>query len=173
MIGWRQSKTTGETVHDKLAVRQFAQTNSGLLAGDDRVLHPDSTYNDKEVKKEAEDKRLHRMAKVRDFWEIWKGSQTLLATPKKSRALHNHLNAVGYISDTEEIVKASRSNFHRDCLAAFKLSEKSLVPPALSAKDLPGGRTQRLNMHRIKQIGCHPAESNEDSLPKSISDTEN
>jgi len=47
------------------------------------------------------------------------------------------------------------------------------VPPALSAKDLPGGRTQVLNVHRIKRIDRHPAESDEDSSPESISDTEN
>jgi hypothetical protein len=56
------------------------------------------------------------------------------------------MTAIGYISDTKGIVKASGSNFHHDGAAAFKLSEKSPVPPALSAKDLPGGRTQVLNV---------------------------
>jgi hypothetical protein len=83
------------------------------------------------------------------------------------------MTAVGYISDTEEIVIASWSNFHHDGAAAFKLSEKSPEPPALSAKYLPGGRTQVLNVRRIKRIDRHPADSNEDSSPESISDTEN
>jgi len=43
------------------------------------------------------------------------------------------MTAVGSISDTEEIVKASWSHFHHDSAAAFKLSEKSPLPPALSA----------------------------------------
>jgi len=47
------------------------------------------------------------------------------------------------------------------------------VPPALSAKDLHGGRTQLLNVRRIKSIDRHPAESDEDSSPECISDTEN
>jgi len=47
------------------------------------------------------------------------------------------------------------------------------MPPDLSAKDLPGGRTQVLNVRRIKRIDRHPAESDEDSSPESISDTEN
>jgi len=47
------------------------------------------------------------------------------------------------------------------------------VPPALSAKDLPGGRTQVLNVCRVKQIDCHLAESDEDSSPESIADTKN
>jgi hypothetical protein len=53
------------------------------------------------------------------------------------------------------------------------LSAKSPVPPALSAKDLPGGRNQVLNVRRIKRIDRHPAKSDEDSSPESISDTKN
>jgi len=142
VIGWRQSKTTGETLREKVVVRQFACANSGLLAGDNPVLDPDSTDNDMEMKREAEEKKLHRMAKVHEFLEMWHDSQTLRATQKESRAQIKQVTAVGYISDTEEIVKASWSNFHHDGAAAFKISEKSPVPPALTAKDLPGGRTQ-------------------------------
>jgi hypothetical protein len=47
------------------------------------------------------------------------------------------MTAVGYISDTEEIVNAFWLLSHQDGLAAFKLSDKSPVPPALSPKDLP------------------------------------
>jgi len=173
VIGWRQLKTTGETLCEKVVVRQFARANNGLLAGDDPVLDPSSTDNDMEIKREAEEKKLHRMAKVHDFLEMWQGSQTLRATQKESHAQNKHMTAVGYISDTEEIVKASWSLFHHDGAAAFILSEKSPVPPALSAKDLPGGRTQVLNVHQIKLIDHHPAESDEDSSPESISDTEN
>jgi len=39
----------------------------------------------------------------------------------------------------EEIVKASWSRFQHDGVAAFKLSEKSLLPPPLTAEDLPAG----------------------------------
>jgi len=173
VIGWRQSKTTGETLREEVVVRQFAWANSRLLAGDDPVLDPDSTDNDMEMKREAEEKKLHRMAKVHNFLEMWQGSQTLRATQKESRAQNKQMTAVGYISDTEEIIKSSWSNFHHDGVAAFKLSEKSRVPPALSAKDLPGGRIQLLNVHRIKRIDRHPAKTDEDSSPESISDTEN
>jgi len=47
------------------------------------------------------------------------------------------------------------------------------VPPGLSANVLPGGRTQVLNVRRIKRIDCHPAESDDDCSPESISDTKN
>jgi hypothetical protein len=47
------------------------------------------------------------------------------------------------------------------------------VPPAFSAKYLPGGRTQLLNARGIKWIDCHSAGSDEDSACESILDTEN
>jgi hypothetical protein len=40
------------------------------------------------------------------------------------------MTSEGYTSDTDEIVKESWPNFHHDGAAAFKLSEKSPVPPA-------------------------------------------
>jgi len=173
VIAWRQSKTTGETLREKVVLRQFTGANNGLQAGDDTVLDSGSIDNDMEVKREAEEKMLHRKAKVHDFLQMWQGSQNLRATQKESCTQNKPMTAVGYISDTEEIVKASWSNFQPDGEAAFKLSEKSPVPPALSAKDLAGGRTQVLNIRRIKRIDCHPAESDEVSSPESISDTEN
>jgi len=113
------------------------------------------------------------MAKVHDFLEMWQGSQNLRATQKQSGAQNQQMTSVGYISDMEEMVKASWSNFQHDGAAAFKSSEKSPVPPALSAEDLPGGRTQVLNVRQIKQINRHPAGSDEDISPPIISDTEN
>ena len=113
------------------------------------------------------------MAKFHDILEMWQGCQTLRATNQESCAQNTQMSAGEYISDTEEIVKASWSLFHHDGAAAFKLSEKLPVLPALSAKNLPGGRTQILNVHQIKPIDRHPAESDEDSTPESISDTEN
>jgi len=74
--------------------------------------------------------------------------------------------------DTEESVKASWSLFQHDGAAAFKLSERSPLPPALSAKDLPGGRTQILNVRQIRRINRHPVESDDDSAPETISDTD-
>jgi hypothetical protein len=112
------------------------------------------------------------MAKVHDFLEMWQGSQNLGATQKESRAQNKQMTAVGYILDTEEIVTWSWSLFQHDGAAAFVLSERSPLPPALSAKDLPGGRTQILNIRRIRRINRHLVESDEDSAPESISETE-
>jgi hypothetical protein len=82
------------------------------------------------------------------------------------------MTAVGYISDMDEIVIASWSLFQHDGAAAFKLSERSPLPPAFPAKELPGGRTQILNVRHIRKINCHPVESDEDSAPDRILDTE-
>ena len=79
---------------------------------------------------------------------------------------------MGNISDTEDFINASCYNFHHDGVAAFKLSEWSPVPPALSAKDLPRWHSQVINVHRIKRIDRYPSKSDEDSAPDSISDIE-
>jgi len=81
------------------------------------------------------------------------------------------MTAVGYISDTEETMNASRPNFQPDSAAAFKLSERSPFPPVLSAKDWPVEQTQVLNVHRIRKIDHHPAEGDQDSAPDSFSNT--
>jgi hypothetical protein len=86
------------------------------------------------------------MAKVHDILELWQGSQNLRATQMESRTQNKQMTAVGYISHTEQMVKASWSLFQHDGAAAFKLLEKSPLPPAFSAEDLPGGRTQILNV---------------------------
>ena len=80
VIGWRQSKPTGETLHEKVIVRQSARANNGILAGTDPELDTTNTQNDSEMKNEAEEMKLHRIAKVDDFLEMWKGSQNLRAT---------------------------------------------------------------------------------------------
>jgi len=124
------------------------------------------------MKREAEQKKLYRMAKVHNFWEMWQASQNLRATEMESHAQNMQMTAVEYIADTEEIVKASWSNFHHDGAAVLQLSERSPVPPALSAKNLPGRWTLVLNVHQIKQIDRNTAETDEASASESISDTE-
>jgi hypothetical protein len=131
-----------------------------------------NTDNHSEMMNEAEETKFHIMAKVHDVWEMWQGSQNLCGTQKVSRSPHKQMTAVGSISDMEEIVKARWSLFQHDGAAAFKLSERSPLPPALSAKDLLGGRTQILNVHFILRINRHPVESDEDRAPERISDTE-
>jgi len=172
LIGWRQSKSTGETIREDVIVRQFARANNGILAGNDPELDTLNIENDSEMKKEGEERKLHRMAKVHDFLVMWQGSQNLCSTKKESRAQIKMLTAVRYILDTEEIVKASWSPFQHDGAAAFKLCERSPLPPPLPGKDLPGGRTEILNVRRKQRINPDPVESDEDRAPESIADTD-
>jgi hypothetical protein len=112
------------------------------------------------------------MAQVPDILEMWHGSQNLCTTQKESRAQNWQMTAVRYISDTFEIVKPSWSLFHPEYVAASELSERSPLPPALSAMNRPGARTQLLNVRRIRRINGHPVDSYEVCPPESISDTD-
>jgi len=172
VIGWRQSTTTGETLREKVVVRQLLQANNRILSGADPLLGTMNTENDSEMKTEAEERNLHRLPKVQDSLEMWQGSQNLCATRKESHHQNKQMSAGGYISDIEEIGKVSWSLFQHDGAAASKLSERSPLPPPLSAKDLHGGRTQRLNVGWIRKINHHPVKGDEESAPEIISDTE-
>jgi len=173
VIAWRQSKPSGGTFRKTVIERQFARSNDRILAGDYPVLDTMDTENDSAMMKVAEERKLHRMAKVHDCLEMWQGSQNLHATWKKSRAQNKQMTAVGYISDAEVIVKASWSLCQHDGVAVVKLQERSPLPPALSAKSIPRRRTQIFNVPRIRRINRHPVEDDKDSVPESISDTEN
>jgi hypothetical protein len=107
IMRWRQSKTTGETLRENVVVRQYARANNGILAGENPVLDTTEAENDIELKREAEERKLHRMAKVHDLLEMSQGSQNLRATQRELRAQNKQMTAVGYISDTEEIVGVS------------------------------------------------------------------
>ena len=173
VIGWRQSVTTGETLRKKGVERKFTPGNDGILAGDNLAVNSKNTENNSEMKNKVDEIILHRMAKVHNILERWQGSQHLRATQNDSPAQNMEMTAVGYISDMEEIVKASWSLLHPDGAAALKLSEWSPLPPAGYTKNIPGGKILQLNDHRIRRINHHAVESDEDSTPASISDAEN
>jgi len=82
------------------------------------------------------------------------------------------MTPVGYILDTEESVKALWSLIQHGGAAAFKLSGGVPLPRALSAKNLPGGRTQILTVRQIRRINRHPVESDDDSAPENLSATD-
>jgi hypothetical protein len=172
VFGWRLTNSTGETHRKKVIVKQFTWANNQILASTDPELDTTNIQNNSDAKKEAEERNLHRMAKVHDFLDMWQASQNLCATQKESQAQDKQITALGYISDTEEIVKASWSLFQHDGAAAFKLAEWSPLPPPFSVKDLPGGQTQILNIRQIRRIIHRAIERDEDSSPECILDTE-
>jgi hypothetical protein len=84
------------------------------------------------MKEVAEETQLHRMSMAHDFFEVWLGSQNLRDTQKESRARKKQLAAVGYTLDPEQMIKTSWSLIQHEGAAAFKLSERLPLPPALS-----------------------------------------
>jgi len=72
----------------------------GILAGTDPEFDTMNTENNSEMKKQAEEKKLHRLAKVNDFLEKWQGSRNIRAGQMESRAHNKKMTAVGYIPDT-------------------------------------------------------------------------
>jgi hypothetical protein len=112
------------------------------------------------------------MAKVHDCLEMWQGSQNLCDRQKESCTHNKQMTATGYVLYTEEISEASWSLFQHDGTAAFTLSERTPSPQPLSAKDLPGGWTQILNVCWFRWINSLPVEIADDSTPESISDFE-
>jgi len=130
---WRLSKTTGQTLWEKEVVLHCAEANNMLLANDEPAFNTTNTDDDLEMIREVICRILQGMAKVCHCLEIWQHSQNLHAIQKESRAHNVQLTAVGYISNTEDIVKLSRTNFqHRDA-AAFIMSEQSPLPAASAA----------------------------------------
>jgi len=71
VIGWRQSKTTGKTLHRRFVVRQFVWANNEILPGDDPASDTMNTENDSEMKNEVEDRKLHLLAMVHDLLKMW------------------------------------------------------------------------------------------------------
>jgi hypothetical protein len=59
------------------------------------------------------------------------------------------MTTVGYISDTKAIIQASCLLFQCDCGGSLKSSERPPLPPALSAKNHPGGQTEILNIPQL------------------------
>jgi len=159
IIGLRLVKTTGNFLCEKVVVRQFARAINGILTDDDSALDTINTENDMEMMREVEERTLHRVGMVNDLWEISQCSRNVRTKQNESRAQDQQMTPSRYISDTEDIDKACRSNIESDGVAAFKLSEKSPVPPALSAKNLLEGRTEVLIVCIISRIDHYPAES--------------
>jgi hypothetical protein len=111
------------------------------------------------------------MAKVHDFLEMWQGTQNLHVAQQEFHAQNKKMTAIGYISDTDVSLRVSWSFLQYDGAAAFKLSYRTPLPPALSTKDLHGGQTHTINVRRIRRINHPPVERNEDIAHRSIADT--
>jgi len=63
------------------------------LVGADPQLDATNTENDSEMKKEAEERKLHRMAKVHVILAMWQGSQNLCGNHKESCTRNKEMTA--------------------------------------------------------------------------------
>jgi hypothetical protein len=71
VIGWRQSKITGETLREKVIVRLFVQANTEILDCTEPEMETSNSDNDLQMMPDEEEIQLHRIGKVQDFLEIW------------------------------------------------------------------------------------------------------
>jgi len=83
------------------------------------------------------------------------------------------MTVIGYIINTQEIVKAYSSHIQHDGVAGFKLSERSPLPPILNAMEFRVRQTEVFNIYQIIWIDCRLAKSDKDSANECISGTEN
>jgi hypothetical protein len=63
-------QTRGDILRGQVILRVFAQANNRNFAGADPELNTTKTENDSEMKKDAEERKLHRMVNVQDCLEI-------------------------------------------------------------------------------------------------------
>jgi hypothetical protein len=64
IIGWRKSKTKGETLRETVFLRKFALANNILSAGADPGLDTTNTGNGSEMKKDAEEWKLQEWLRL-------------------------------------------------------------------------------------------------------------
>jgi len=83
VIGWRESKITGETLCENIIVRLFVAINNRILPGDNPVSDTTNTENDSDMQQEAEERKSHWMGKVHDFLERWQGSPKSTCYPER------------------------------------------------------------------------------------------
>jgi hypothetical protein len=83
---WRQLKTAGESFHQHVVIRHFAQNSDRVLVYTDPELDTMNTENVLEMKKEAEERKLHRMARVYNFWRCCRAAKTYVL-PRRNLAL--------------------------------------------------------------------------------------
>jgi len=129
VIGWRQSKTSGSTLQQKVVVRQWARSNQGILADtfSDTLLD-----NDVEGKVDAEQSKLKKLATLTDFMHWSKRSSELRAAQKKLRAQNSNKCSHGFISDEEEFSASSWDAFDDNGEGAFDTFISNKKPTAVN-----------------------------------------
>jgi hypothetical protein len=121
------------TCYEKVVTNRFARSNIRIVGGSELASHQTHSENYFNPWIAVEVTIQHTMAKVHDVLDVCQGSPNLRMTQKVVHAPKKPMPAVGYISDTQEIINASWSDFLHDGAAALKLKERSPVPQCLCA----------------------------------------
>ena len=172
ILGWRQSKTTAESLREKVVVRQYARANNGVLAGDYSKINPVSIENNVDIKTAQEEVKLHKMVKTHDFLEMWDGSQRLRATQKAVRSQNTQMTALGYISDTEECGERISTDLADDGEVAFRSYVECAPPKTLPLSSLINGKTKVLKLHRIRRVDRLSTQTDDESAPEDATEAE-
>jgi hypothetical protein len=115
VIGWRQARTSGATLQQKVVVRQWARSNSGQLADAsiDRL-----TQNDAAAKAKAEQLKLRKLASLTDFL-YWSKKSQQFRSAQKVLEKEGRKRGKGYISDEEEFFPTTWDQFEDNGIGAF------------------------------------------------------
>jgi len=168
VIGWRQSKTTGETHQEKVIFRYFAQAYKSILAGGDTALNTKETERNLDLNKQVEGKNCTEWPRSTTRWRCGRAAKPsalhrrnlVLKKTRDSHALH-----FGCWRDRQNIL-VTLATWWCSCILTVK---KITFATSFVCKGSPGGQTQVFNVHWIRRTDHHPAESDEDSAPESIS----
>jgi hypothetical protein len=106
-------------------VRWFLEARNCISACNVPALDKMNTENHQEMRREVEDRKLHKTVKVHNFQAMFQGCQNLYATPKECHTQNRQRTATGYTWDTEQIIEAFWSLLPHDGAVAFTLLERS------------------------------------------------
>jgi len=76
VIGWRQSKSRHEILHQNVVLWFFARANNGILPSDDPACDTTQTEHNLVMMRVQQERNFHRMAMVHDLWRCGRAAKT-------------------------------------------------------------------------------------------------
>jgi hypothetical protein len=152
VMSWRQSRTKGETLQQKVVVRQWARSNDGFLPDEIRTSVDGESLDDERGKKE--DEKLNQLASVRDFLIFKKESDNLRKMQKKLKGKDVAVSGMGYISDEDDGKEEHGSGIDHDGKRAFGKDSREKRPIGRNIE--LGSVTKVCNgnlVEKIRQVG--------------------
>ena len=161
VIGWRQSKTSGITLQQKVVVRQWARSNDGLFPEEIGML--DISDNDNEEKRQKEDRKLNQLASIKDFITFTNESRARKSYQRQVRQTKDtSIAGFGYISDSEEYYDVDWNEFDDNGAGAFEDSSGDRRPLNLRSGTTKMSYGNLVGRIRRVERSCSDMESNID-----------